>query len=308
MKRNNLAVYRIFINIRSNQAESKFKEGAELDSFNYRGWSIKYEHTGQGSPVILLHNGGTSHVIWREIIPFLSDDYELFAFDLLGYGDSDKPDTGYTLDNYIDFLSAFVDHHRLAPVNIVGNCMGSAMSLGFAARRPEAVRALVLINPLTRSTFLAGSLGPTLRLRQRAPGLSRKIYGRLGRINMPARLGPAVFSFQVGPRGRKSKINRSPELCSCFASPGLMKSLLGVLDDLDNYAYLDQMKFDDNFPPVCTIWGAQNKVLSPKAGRGLNNKIKPLRQEWLEGCGHLLMLEEPEKTARIIKDFFSQFR
>ena len=276
-----------------------------MESFDFRGSSIKYKHTGKGSPLILLHNGGTSHAIWQGIIPYLADEYELFAFDLLGYGTSDKPATGYTLDNYIDFLTDFVDYRGLAPVNMVGNCMGSAMSLGFAACCPEKIRALVLINPLTQATFLAGSLGPTLRLRLRAPQFSRNIYPWLGRLKVPKQLIPSVLSFQLGKLGRSRKIHRVPELCDCFASPEQMNSLLGVLDDLVNYAYLDQLGSAPKFPPICTIWGLQNRVLSPRAGRNLNTTLQPQQQEWLEGCGHLPMLEQPEEVALIIRGFLS---
>ncbi|NLA04941.1 MAG: alpha/beta hydrolase [Firmicutes bacterium] len=276
-----------------------------MKTFDFQGQPIKYKHTGEGSPVILLHNGGTAHVIWREIGPLLSGEHELFAFDLLGYGASAKPGRGYTLTRYLDFLEAFIDRHRLAPVNLVGNCMGSAISLGLAHRRPEKVRAAVLINPLTEATFLAGMLGSTLRLRLRAPRFSRRLYGLLARIRIPALLAPMILGFQVGARGKSGRVHRDPELRSCFTGREQMRSLLGVLDDLGNYGYLDRLEPGTAFPRLCTVWGQQNKILSPKAGRNLNSTLKPQRQEWLEGCGHLLMLEQPDEVALIIRDFIS---
>lgn len=277
-----------------------------LKTFNFRGQPIRYEHTGKGSPVILLHNGGTSHAIWREIAPHLADGYELFAFDLLGYGASAKPGRGYDHESYVDFLAEFIEQNRLAPVNMIGNCMGSAMSLGLAIRRPEDVRALVLMNPLTEATFLGGILGMTLRLRRRAPGFSRAVYRLLGRIRVPAMFTSMVLGFQIGPEGKSRKVHRDAELRGCFSSRGQMRSLLGVLDDLVNYDYLDRYVPDQRFPPLCTIWGQQNRILSPQAGRILNGNLKPLRQEWLEGCGHLLMLEQPERVAAIVRQFLSR--
>ncbi len=277
-----------------------------MKTFYFGEWPIRYRHAGKGPPVLLLHNGGTSHVIWREIWPYLADDYELFAFDLLGYGDSAKPESGYEIDRYIDFLIEFIEHHRLAPVSLVGNCMGSAMSLGLAARRPQMVRSLVLMNPLTEATFLEGMLGLTLRLRQRAPGFSRAIYRVLGRIRVPALFTPLVLRFQIGAHGKSRKVHRDPQVRSCFTVPGLMNSLLGVLDDLSNYGYLDRLEPGADFPPLCTVWGRQNKILSPKVGRKLNETLKPQRQEWLEGCGHLLMLEQPEEVAFIVREFLGE--
>ncbi len=279
-----------------------------LETFYFQEWPIKYEHIGKGEPVILLHNGGTSHLIWSEIMPHLSDEYEMFAFDLLGYGASAKPGAGYNLKNYIDFLVEFANHYGLAPVNMVGNCMGSAMSLGFSQRHPQKVRALVLINPLTEATFLAGFLGPLLRIRKGAPLLAGRIYNLLRRIRINRWVGSQAVNFQIGPHGRSLKIHKKSELCDCFTSTGQMDSLLGVFDDLVNFAFLDQFEPDRDFPPVCTIWGLQNRVLSSKAGRKLNTKLRPMREEWLQGCGHLPMLEKPEQVAFIIREFLSNSR
>ncbi|HOP70017.1 MAG TPA: alpha/beta hydrolase [Bacillota bacterium] len=277
-----------------------------MESFVYRGWSLKYVHLGRGKgrPIIFLHNGGASHVIWREVMAQLEGDYEMFAFDLLGFGESDKPGPGcLLLDNYIGFVSAFIDDRALAPVSLVGNCMGCSISVGLAKQRPGDVRALVLINPLTEATFLGGMLGTLLRMRKRKPELSRKIYKKLGGIRIPNWMASQSLRFQIGPRGKSLKVYQNPDLCHCFSSPGQMESLLGVLDDLVNYDFMDRFEPGLDFPPVCTIWGQNNRILSPQVGRRLNQTLRPVRQEWLEGCGHLLMLEQPERVAAIIHDF-----
>ncbi len=68
-----------------------------LESFDFRGSPITYEHTGQGEPVIMLHNGGSSHAIWEEVANRLAGKYEIFALDLLGFGNSAKPYPDATL-------------------------------------------------------------------------------------------------------------------------------------------------------------------------------------------------------------------
>ena len=129
------------------------RERIALESFDFRGLRIAYEHTGQGEPVIMLHNGGSSHAIWDDVANRLAGSYSIFALDLLGFGNSAKPGAGYTLDNYVAMLEQFVSSRGLDKVALVGNCMGCAISLAFTERHPDKVRALVPCTPLARSGY-----------------------------------------------------------------------------------------------------------------------------------------------------------
>ncbi len=274
-----------------------------MESFDFRGSLIAYEHTGQGEPVIMLHNGGSSHAIWSDVANRLAGKYEIFALDLLGFGNSAKPGSGYTLGNYVAMLEEFVSSRGLKNVALVGNCMGCAISLAFTERHPDTVRALVLCNPLTEATFLSGWLGPLLWLRQRMPGINRQVYRVLGHLKLTNGIGSVVSLFQLGPRGRALKVHRRPAVFGPYATTGELESLLGVLDDLENYSVIDNLAPQQGFPPICTIWGLKNKIVSPRAGRRLNSTLHPARQEWLPDSGHLLMLEQPDDVASIIDEF-----
>lgn len=273
-----------------------------MERFEFRGLTIAYEQAGHGEPVIMLHNGGSSHAIWADVAARLAGEYEVFALDLLGFGDSAKPGTGYTLDNYVAMLEEFVRVQGLNRVTLVGNCMGCAIALAFTDRQPQRVTALVLCNPLTEATFLGGWLGPLLWLREKLPALNRQAYRMIGRLRLTTGMGSAATLFQLGSRGRSRKVHRNPEVSGCYAATGQLESLLGVLDDLENYAVIDNLQPTQGFPPICTIWGEKNKIVSPSAGRRLNATLHPVRQEWLDDCGHLLMLERPDEVAGIIDD------
>lgn len=273
-------------------------------SFDFRGLPVAYIRHGQGEPVVFIHNGGTSHAIWAHVLPLLSDRHEVFALDLPGFGASPQPVGGCTLSDHIDLLAAFVDAHQLAPVRLVGNCMGSAIALGLAMRLPQDVAALVLLNPLTDATYSAGRLGSTLWLHKQLPRLAQAIHGGLRRLTLPGLVGEQALAFQFGAGGRAAGLQRTPELGAYFSREGQMDALLGVLEDVPSYGVFDALQPTADFPPRCTIWGLENRVLSAEAGRRLNRTLKPQRAEWLEGCGHLAMLEQPAVVAGIIREFF----
>lgn len=273
-----------------------------MQTFDFRGLPIRYAKEGTGAPVVFLHNGGTSHVIWCDVIPRLSAKYQCLALDLLGFGASAKPESGYGLADYEAMLAHFVDREVRGPVALVGNCMGSAIALRFAMRRPKAVQALVLINPLTEATFLAGGLGAMLWMKKRAPGVLQPLRRSLSRLRLPRFIAEQSLRFQLGREGRARKLQSNEDLCACGTSESHLPSLLRVFDDLESYASLDAWVRGEGFPYTCTIWGLENRVLSAAAGRQLNRTLRPDREEWLEGCGHLPMLERPEVVAGVIEE------
>lgn len=282
-------------------------KGTLVETFTYQGSAVRYERRGSGEPVVFLHNGGTSHAIWVDVVDRLKDTCETFALDLPGYGASDRPSIGYSLESYVAVLEAFIEHHALSSVVLVGNCMGSAISLTYAMKHADKVRALILVNPLTTATFTAASLGPLLRFRRWAPKLSRALYRPTRCLKLNRTMATLPLRMQFGSIGRAKALYKRDALCACFSGREQMPSLLGALDDLANYAFLDTFIPPENFPPSCTIWGLENTILSAAAGRKLNATLKPREEHWLARTGHLLMLEQPDEVARIVRTFPSQY-
>jgi pimeloyl-ACP methyl ester carboxylesterase len=157
-----------------------------------------------------------------------------------------------------------------------------------------------LINPLTEATFRAGGLGTLVGLRRSLPTFSQPVVAGLRSLRVPRALRHRLVRMQLGRIGRGRELDRDPALCGCFDSRGQMRSLLGVFDDLRSYRALDELG-PENLPPMTMIWGLENHVLSPDAGKRLAQRLRPVREEWLAGCGHLVMLEAPERVAAIIE-------
>jgi esterase/lipase len=90
------------------------------------GLRIHYFTAGEaGSPVVLLHGAGvdSAKLSWELALGPLAQEHRVFAPDLPGYGQSDKPDVTYNTDFYLDFLAHFLDALQLPQVALVGLSM-----------------------------------------------------------------------------------------------------------------------------------------------------------------------------------------
>lgn len=116
-----------------------------LDSF------INYRDAGTGSvPVVFLHGNPTSSHLWRTVIPHVTDQTRALAPDLIGMGESGKPDSGYRLVDHARYLDAWFDALELDQVVIVGHDWGGALGMDWAARHPGRVRGIALIETFLR--------------------------------------------------------------------------------------------------------------------------------------------------------------
>jgi pimeloyl-ACP methyl ester carboxylesterase len=93
--------------------------------------------------VLLLHfSGGTSHM-WDGVIPHLQQEYRIIAPDLRGHGKSDRPETGYHINDFADDLYLLLEELEIQSCHVVGSSMGAEVGLSLAASHPDRVLSLI---------------------------------------------------------------------------------------------------------------------------------------------------------------------
>ncbi|MEM0949508.1 MAG: haloalkane dehalogenase [Pseudomonadota bacterium] len=110
---------------------------------------IAYVDEGDGAPVVFLHGNPTSSFLWRNIIPFVTAaGYRAIAPDLIGMGDSGKPDIGYSFADHAAYLDAFLAELDLNPAVLVVHDWGSALGMRYARLNPERVAAMAYMEAI----------------------------------------------------------------------------------------------------------------------------------------------------------------
>ncbi len=270
-----------------------------MSTIDFRGHEVFYAHAGAGEPIVFLHNGGSSHRIWTPQIEHFAKTHHVLAPDLLGFGRSAKPELDYTLGLYADLLDEFVDQLDLDAVTIVGNCIGSATALAYAARRPERVRRVVAINVLTRATITKGISGPLVRLALRNRPLARA----LSRIPLPTAVARAIVAAQLRDPDRVQPQTLA-HLCELYRDPDQLRVLVNLAMNMDSFGVLDHATDVTSGVPVLVVQAEDNRIVPAKAVRRLCTALRPAGAATVPG-GHLPMLERPEAVNAAIQRFIS---
>ena len=251
----------------------------------------------RGAPVIVLVHGlgHWTGAAWDALVPLLAGTHRIVAFDLPGFGSSDKPDVAYTLTYFTSVLARVVDH--FAPSGsfaLVGHSLGGLIAANYAVRFRERVRALALIDP-------AGFLRtPKIVLRVAGSGpvawLFRNVKPTAGFIE--STLDKSVYDPRSVPRdvrARAIELSRDPALTRAFARvySGAMQEMLHMRSLHRSFATFDKT--------TLLVWGKNDRYV-PFAGLAQARNVYPnATMLAIERCGHCPALEYPELIARALR-------
>ena len=223
------------------------------------GIRTHYVLAGQGKPVVLIHGLGASVATWRDNLAPLAERLTVYAVDLPGHGDSDKPDISYDADSMIEFVRAFVDHLSIENPALVGHSLGGGLALITALAHPELLSRLVLVS--------SGALG-----RQVTPFLRLIALRWIGEWITGGRIDTAGLML------RQSFYDESlitpdlvDELRRTGSMPGAREAGLKVVR---NYIspwgvkrkYVRTRELDTLDMPLMIVWGERDRILPPERG------------------------------------------
>lgn len=157
----------------------------EEQNIDIDGLSIRYMVAGEGPPLVLLHALGESAQDWRWVLPELARTHRVYAPDLPGFGESNKPVADYWPSFFARFVAAFLDALKVERAVVAGSSLGGLVALHLAFSEPSRVEALGLID--------SAGLGQKVNYAMRQPTLPGA--GRAG--SHPGQDAPRGYSKDV---------------------------------------------------------------------------------------------------------------
>ncbi len=251
--------------------------------------NTNYVQQGQGDPPILLLHGFDSSVLeFRRLLPLLATQQETWAVDLLGFGFTERsPCLSITPDTIDTHLYRFWNTAIQRPVVLVGASMGGAAAIAFTLAHPDAVQQLILIDSTGYSV---------------GPNLSRLFIQPVGLL---------ATRFLSNPRVRQSISERayfdprlaSPDAATCanlhLAEPGWAQALISFTQNGGYRSYKRQLHRIQ--APTIILWGRGDRILGTGDALHFHRTIPQSKLVWIENCGHVPHLEQPEKTQLAIQ-------
>lgn len=264
------------------------------------GSEVWFRDVGAGPPLVLIHGYLVDQSDWDLVVRRLAAHHRCLLVDLPGFGRSlaalarPEREAGVeaSIEGLADAVLATVEHAlgTAEPLDVVGHSMGGGIALALAARHPERVRRLVVVNGFCcparghrRSRVLTGPLvGPLFSWwLRRLPGFTLHTFFRR-----------RVFPGDGLPRG----VTLEPFVRN-LRVPGAAERAREVLRDVIGRPEAVRRAVDAVRAPTLILWGDRDRIFSTDCARELQASLEDASLVTLEGCGHAPHVERPQVVA-----------
>ncbi|MFQ5417898.1 MAG: alpha/beta fold hydrolase [Myxococcota bacterium] len=265
---------------------------------------MHYVDEGKGSPILAVHGQPTWSFLYRHVIRGLSDRHRVVAPDLVGFGLSEKPTEveDYTIEGHADDVEALLLQLDLREVTLVVHDWGGPIGLGAAARHPDRIRAIVVLNTMGFYPPTADAKIPFALRFIRAPGVGELLLRRFGMFER------TIMPTAVAKRDRYEAVQsayRGP-FASARDRAGVLAFPRLIPDDADHpsarliedHVELFLEAFDG---PVLILWGEQDPFFSREILDGWKELFPEARVIPLPDAAHYVQEDAHEEIVPAIR-------
>ena len=235
-----------------------------------QGGVVHYEYFGRGRPLIFIHGWLGSWRYWVPVMDALSEEFKVYAFDLWGFGDSDKSREHYDVQSYVDLLNAFIEELGIAgPLPLVGHALGATVAVSYATTYPQAVDRIMAVS------LPVGSHSINQRILSGGGSILDRVLGR---------------SPTAGYDAVESEIGQT--------APNVISQSVESILQLDFHGILSRLSM-----PLLAVYGEQDSVVTPTDVSRFVGMNKSMRTIVIPQCKHFPMLDRSSQFNRLLLDF-----
>src|SRR5918999_424828 len=258
---------------------------------------VAYGVFGEGCPVVLVHGTPMRSYLWRSIVPALAEHRRVYAYDLLGYGESEQGEgQDVSIAAQARLLKELVEAWELEEPAIAGHDIGAGIVL--RAQLLEGVRfsRVAVLDAVVSVPWLSAPRSSTWHVCEHAGSYDA----------MPNHLFGAFFSAYLG----ETNTNLGGDTFEAYLSPwwgeeGRRAFVRQALQVEERHTEEIEPRLACVEVPVLVVWGQKDGWLDPSLALSLRNEIPGSELKLIKEGGHFVQEDAPEEIAKVLAGFFS---
>ena len=251
-------------------------------NININGIATNYIIEGNGEPLLILPGWGATSAVYNLIVKQLSEKFKVYVLDLPGFGITPEPQEPWCIDDYADFVIAFVKATGLKEFTIAGHSYGGRIIINLCNRElPFIIKEIILIDS-------AGIKNPLSKEKQKKQDQYKKLKKLFGKKPFITLFPKAVEKLQK-KYGSADYANASP-----IMRQTLVKSVSQDYTDL----------IPNITQKTLLIWGETDTATPISDALTMKKLIKNSKLEVIKGAGHFPFIDDPFAFRKILKNYF----
>ena len=254
---------------------------------------LRNQQAVDGDTIVMIHGFGANKDNWTRMAKHLTGDFNVYAIDLPGHGDSSKPqDIGYHFDEQTARLEKILAALELGPIHMMGNSMGGAITALYAANYPDQILSAVLFDPAGIWAYDSDLSDQVIAGENPLIPTKEGDFERL--IDFALEKKPFVpwpiYSVMEEKAIANKEINTA------------------IFNDIRDSTMASEFRQSITAiqAPVLIIWGKEDRITDPRNAEIFVQQIPDARKVLLDGVGHAPMIEVPEESASLFRHFLAE--
>ncbi|MGM0506616.1 MAG: alpha/beta fold hydrolase [Bacteroidota bacterium] len=262
-------------------------ESMHTSTFQWNDQPVATRRIGHGRPLILIHGWGSDSSALQPLARTLSSIRTCHLLDLPGFGQSPEPDRPFSVDDYTDLVSDWIDSIGDPPIDLLVHSYGSRIALKLLSRPDGRDRF--------DKVLITGGAGLTPK-RTLAYYRKRTLATLL---KTPLKILPSKLRQKASSHLRQTRIWKSLGSSDYNKLSGVMR---------ETFVRSVTEPLDDTLPKIeqeiLLVWGAEDKVTPLEQGHRMEKGIRNAVLVPIDGAGHYAFLDRPNSFSAIAKAYY----
>lgn len=261
--------------------------------FNINNCNYNYDIHGSGEEILVFSHGILwSNMVFEKQIEYFSSKYTVLVYDQCGHGKSEITGEDHSSSCLYKDIIQLLDHLNFKQVHFVGLSMGAYIAIRITLKRPDLIKSLIL---------MSASISPETNFSKYR--LLNKVikFSGIKTVLQPILVNMFSLHFLNEPHHKEDVKKWTAEILKNDKDIHIVVSYILKRKNINE----EQLK--NISCPTLILAGMKDKATPPENSEFIHSKIKGSILRYIEGSGHMINIEEPDKCNAEIENFLSQF-